>query len=63
MAPNLLTTEDMYLILNKLSDGKPGYSEDPKIAQVQTRLSIMLQAETRIEEIKRNIKKEQQNGN
>jgi hypothetical protein len=38
----MLTAEEILLILEKLADGKMGYSDDPKVGALQAKLSIML---------------------
>ena len=44
-----LTKEDILLLLSKVNDGKFGYSDDPVIARIQGKLSVMLEVATRRE--------------
>lgn len=39
----ILTRKEIKFILNKISDGKFGYNEDPFIGKLQAKLSMMLQ--------------------
>lgn len=55
-----LTEEEIIFILDKISDGF-GYSDDPKVANLQGKLSIMLEAKQRVrlaEEAHENSSKE-----
>ena len=39
----ILTSEQILFILNKINDGKFGYSDDPFVFELQDKLSIMLE--------------------
>lgn len=39
----VLTQEEIRLILDKINNGKSGYSDDPVVFKLQGKLSIMLQ--------------------
>ena len=41
----LFTKEEILLLLDKVNDGKSGYSDIPAIARIQAKLSLMLAAQ------------------
>lgn len=45
-----LTIEEITLILNKINDGKFGYSEDPAVRRLQSKLSVALEVKRAAEE-------------
>ena len=47
----LFTKDEILLLLRKINDGGFGYSKDPTIALIQGKLSIMLEVESRLENV------------
>ena len=45
-----LTKDEITLILDKINDGKLGYSEDSRIARLQAKLSILLEVKIKAEQ-------------
>lgn len=45
----MLTAKDIRKLLEILSNGQLGYSDDPEIARIQAMLSIMLEARVRFQ--------------